>query len=267
MSLKEPRDRILRRKASKQNLPCQVDVRQPTGPCVQPPSNTGTTPRNSKRKDRLGQDASTERKSDEASNSDIAFLTSKEPSLASYIDTIDRFHEMFGLESVHGSGQNFVEHQSKYIDLNGCRHVDVKGLHDFSVHDTRRHQPIARDWATSRKRFTAAIACINTALVGIVIGIYAGEVPAIQHVIVDLSHHTILGNFPPYLGLAIPTFILWPLPMMHGSKPYTVMALVVALCLQIPKGITVSDFAHPTCLLIGGCSSCQGRLLGLPWVL
>jgi hypothetical protein len=35
-----------------------------------------------------------------------------------------------------------------------------------------RHQPIARKWSQSRKRFTAAVACVNTFLVGFQIGIY-----------------------------------------------------------------------------------------------
>ena len=152
---------------------------------------------------------------------------------------------MFGIESSQGSNQNFVSQHSKHIDLNGCRHVDIKGPHDFNVHDTWSHQPVARDWTISRKRFAATIVCVNTALIGIVIGIYAGEVPAIQYVIVDLNHYTILGNVVLYLGLAIPNLFLWPLPLMHGRKPYTVMGLAAALCLQIPQGMAVSAFRSP----------------------
>jgi hypothetical protein len=35
-----------------------------------------------------------------------------------------------------------------------------------------RHQPIARKWATGRKRFTAVIACLNTFIIGFQVGIY-----------------------------------------------------------------------------------------------
>lgn len=240
-SLKEPMDHVLRRKASKRNLPCQEDGRL----CIQPSSNSGSTLRSSQQKDKVGQDDAAEHECTKASKSDRGISTFNEPSPASEKDTTDGFNEVFGLEPSHGSSRYSVGHRLKHIDLNGCRHVDVKGPHDFSVHDTCRHQPIARDWAISRKRFAATIACINTALIGIIIGIYAGEVPAIQYVIVDLSHDAILGNVFLYLGLAIPTLILWPLPLMHGRKPYTVMALVVALCLQIPQGMAVSDSRSP----------------------
>jgi hypothetical protein len=39
-----------------------------------------------------------------------------------------------------------------------------------------RHQPIARKWKKSRKRFTAAVACINTFVVGFQIGIYVSYI-------------------------------------------------------------------------------------------
>jgi hypothetical protein len=68
----------------------------------------------------------------------------------------------------------------------------------------------------SRKRVAASVACINTAMAGKIIVIYAGEVPAIQYVIVDLGHKTTLGNVVLYLGLSITTLFLWPLPMMYG---------------------------------------------------
>ncbi|KAL9062883.1 MAG: hypothetical protein Q9157_008562, partial [Trypethelium eluteriae] len=35
-----------------------------------------------------------------------------------------------------------------------------------------RRQPVARDWHTTRKRLTATVACMNTALLGLIIGIY-----------------------------------------------------------------------------------------------
>ena len=51
---------------------------------------------------------------------------------------------------------------------------------------------------------------------GIITGIYAGLVPAIQYAIVDENHYAILGNFVFFLGMAIPTAILYPLPLLHG---------------------------------------------------
>jgi hypothetical protein len=44
--------------------------------------------------------------------------------------------------------------------------------HTFSLRRHHRRQPIARNWSTGKKRLTAVIACINTALLGIIVGIY-----------------------------------------------------------------------------------------------
>lgn len=45
--------------------------------------------------------------------------------------------------------------------------------HTFSLRRHHRRQPIARNWSTGKKRLTATIACLNTALLGIVVGVYA----------------------------------------------------------------------------------------------
>jgi hypothetical protein len=82
--------------------------------------------------------------------------------------------------------------------------------HTFNLRRHHRRQPIARNWTTSKKRLTATIACINTALLGIIVGIYvceliaqeqtqadiaqAGEVPRIQYYLADENHHVIIGN-------------------------------------------------------------------------
>jgi hypothetical protein len=49
--------------------------------------------------------------------------------------------------------------------------------HTFSLRRHHRRQPIARNWTTGKKRLTATIACINTALLGIIVGIYVSEPP------------------------------------------------------------------------------------------
>lgn len=82
--------------------------------------------------------------------------------------------------------------------------------HTFSLRRHHRRQPIARNWSTGKKRLTAMVACLNTALLGIIVGIYvgclfsiifllsnsvqAGEVPRIQYVLADEQHHVIVGN-------------------------------------------------------------------------
>lgn len=55
-------------------------------------------------------------------------------------------------------------------------HVREQALqHTFSVRQHHRRQPIARNWGTGKKRLTAIIACINTALLGIIIGVYVSS--------------------------------------------------------------------------------------------
>ena len=89
------------------------------------------------------------------------------------------------------------------------------------------------------------MARINTACLGIIISVYAGEVRAILYVIVDFHHYTMLGDVFLCFGPGIPTFFLWPLPLLHGRKPYTVGTLCIALCLQIPQGVAVDAFRSP----------------------
>jgi hypothetical protein len=94
------------------------------------------------------------------------------------------------------------------LDLRGCRYVDIEEvIEEVDLHESCNHKPVARNWPNSRKRWAATVACINTACLGIIIGIYAGEVPAIQHLIVDFHHYMILGDVFCTWGLSIPTLI------------------------------------------------------------
>jgi MFS family permease len=81
--------------------------------------------------------------------------------------------------------------------------------------------------------------------VGILVGIYAGEVPAIQYYIVDFHHYTVLGNVFFFIALAVPTFFFWPLPLLHGRKPYILGAMAIAMPLLFPQAIAVGQFRSP----------------------
>ena len=155
---------------------------------------------------------------------------------------------------------------TRWLDLRNRRHVDIDATEDVEAHYSHNHQPIARDWCTSRKRWTATVTCINTALLGLVIGIYAGEVPALQYVLADFHHYMITGNVWFYLGLALPTLFLWPLPLLHGRKPYTILALSVALPLQIPQGLVAGNYRSPDVVtyrvLLLLCRALTGFALG-----
>lgn len=59
-------------------------------------------------------------------------------------------------------------------DLKGKRHITLGDNQKWSIHHHRR-QPIARNWSTRRKRFTAAVTCLNTAVIGMLVGIYVSS--------------------------------------------------------------------------------------------
>lgn len=127
------------------------------------------------------------------------------------------------------------------ISLRKRSHVSLRDGQRFNLARSHRRQPIARDWSPIRKRFVASVACISTALIGVLLGIYAGLVPSIQYYIVDQSHITVHGNTGCFLGLAVPTFFLWPLPLLHGRKPYILTSLVLAMPLLFPQALAVNS--------------------------
>ena len=111
-----------------------------------------------------------------------------------------------------------------------------------------KDEPIARRWSLMRKRISAAVACFNTGMVGYAIGDYAGMVPRIQFQLADQRHDVLLGNVYLFLGMAITTFLCWPLPLLHGRKPYILGSLALAVPLQFPQAILVSQFRPPVVL-------------------
>ncbi|KAL9585060.1 MAG: hypothetical protein Q9212_001750 [Teloschistes hypoglaucus] len=133
----------------------------------------------------------------------------------------------------------------KSLDLKHRHHFSIREPKLFGLSRSHRRSPIARDWSTSKKRWVALVACINTALMGLIVGIYAGEVPAIQYNIVDEHHYTILGNVVLFIGLSITTAIFWPLPLLYGRKPFTLAALAILMPLQFPQAVTVSGYRTP----------------------
>ena len=129
--------------------------------------------------------------------------------------------------------------------LEGRHHFSIREPRGFSLSRSHRRSPIARDWSSSRKRFTAVVACITTAFMGLIIGIYAGEVPAIQYAIADEHHYAILGNVFFFIGLAITTALFYPLPLLHGRKPYTLAALAILLPLFFPQALAINQDRSP----------------------
>lgn len=144
-----------------------------------------------------------------------------------------------------------VEISEDYKPRRRRPHDDLHGLgikrhhHIHLGHHTPRN-PIARKWETLRKRITATVACINTVLVGFVIGIYAGMVPRIQYQLADQHHYIIQGNIYLFIGLAVSSFISWPLPLLHGRKPYIIGGYAVALPLHFPQAVIATGYRSPT---------------------
>ncbi|RYO80601.1 hypothetical protein DL766_008297 [Monosporascus sp. MC13-8B] len=91
----------------------------------------------------------------------------------------------------------------------------------------------------------AKFSLTSTASIGMLVGIYAGLVPSIQYYIVDFHHHVILGNVALFAGMALPTFFCWPLPLLHGRKPYIICSLTVSLPLLFPQAVAVSTLRSP----------------------
>ncbi|KAI0537230.1 hypothetical protein GGR58DRAFT_358038 [Xylaria digitata] len=141
-------------------------------------------------------------------------------------------------------------HELRNVSLRNKSHVSIDEGQRFSLTKSARRQPtIARDWSPARKRFVAAVACISTALIGMLVGIYAGLVPSIQYYIADFHHYAILGNVGMYLGMALPNFLCWPLPLLHGRKPYIVGGLCIAMPLLFPQAIAIGTRRSPyTCV-------------------
>ncbi|GKT99754.1 major facilitator superfamily transporter [Fusarium langsethiae] len=165
---------------------------------------------------------------------------------------IQKFASSISLPSAIGSGtgQDALPehdiagrrlHYEHGINLRKRSHVSLRDTRGFNLPKSHIRQPIARDWSPVRKRFVASVACLSTALIGVLLGIYTGLVPSIQYYIVDQSHVAIHGNTGCFLALALPSFFLWPLPLLHGRKPYIMSSLIVAMPLLFPQAIAVSN--------------------------
>jgi MFS family permease len=142
----------------------------------------------------------------------------------------------------HISGRRLQDHiydRAHRFNLRGKSHISLTSHQHFSLSRSHHRQPIARDWSPSRKRFAATVSCISTALIGTLIGIYAGEVPSIQYYIADFYHWALLGNVFMFIGLAISNFLFWPLPLLYGRKPYVLAAMTIAMPLLFPQALVV----------------------------
>lgn len=73
-------------------------------------------------------------------------------------------------------------------------------------------------------------------------GNYKGEVDLIEESLRIGPNIGLLGNVLFLLALALVVFIFWPLPLLHGRKPYIMISLLLMIPLQIPQGLTLPPY-------------------------
>ena len=95
------------------------------------------------------------------------------------------------------------------------------------------------DWSLRKKRIAAAIACLIPGFVGFVMGCYFGEAPAIQKSLQVSGNIVALGNVGFLVGVALSGLIFWPLPLLHGRKPYSLVSLALVVPLQLPQALSL----------------------------
>jgi hypothetical protein len=98
------------------------------------------------------------------------------------------------------------------------------------------------EWGLWGKRFVAALACGVVALLEWIVGNYYAEIQQIQKHLQISSHLGCLGNSMFFVGLTIPTFFFWPLPLLHGRKPYYLLAISLLLPLQLPQALALPPY-------------------------
>jgi hypothetical protein len=79
----------------------------------------------------------------------------------------------------------------------------------------------------------------------------------------ELRTHVVLTRHRLYFGLAISTFVVWPLPLLHGRKPYLLAALALAMPLQFPQAMVISAKRSPNNLSFRTGLLCARAVSGL----
>jgi hypothetical protein len=79
----------------------------------------------------------------------------------------------------------------------------------------------------------------------------------------ELQTHIVLTRHRLYFGLAISTFVVWPLPLLHGRKPYLLAALALAMPLQFPQAMVISAKRSPNNLSFRTGLLCARAVSGL----
>ncbi|KAI5821423.1 hypothetical protein BZA77DRAFT_299532 [Pyronema omphalodes] len=79
-----------------------------------------------------------------------------------------------------------------------------------------------------------------------IVGSYNAEVAQIAEHLKVSTHVSSLGNSMFFLGLVVPVMFLWPLPLLHGRKPYLLLSVSLILPLQIPQALSLPPYIAQT---------------------
>lgn len=154
------------------------------------------------------------------------------------------------LNSVRARGAHCTNSQARGLQVEPQANRQVKKL--------RVHQPppggtqlvIVRekggwDWSLWKKRYAAGVSCSVIALIGFSVGCYGGETPVIKADLKITTSLVSLGNILFILGVAIPSLLFWPLSLLHGRKPYTLISIALTIPLQLPQALSLPPHTLP----------------------
>jgi hypothetical protein len=105
------------------------------------------------------------------------WLRSSSPSDRELTSRSDSRHRSSSSSESSPPEESFDEEELPPQQYGETLRVREQAQHTFNLRRHHRRQPIARNWGTGKKRLTAIIACINTALLGIIIGVYVSCIP------------------------------------------------------------------------------------------
>ncbi|KAG0635843.1 hypothetical protein HOY80DRAFT_875444, partial [Tuber brumale] len=126
----------------------------------------------------------------------------------------------------------------------------LKGLRDTGFRDreldVQIQEPAHRnrytggwDWNLRKKRIAATIACLIPGFVGFIVGCYFGEAATMQKSLQVSGNIIALGNVSFLVGVALSGLVFWPLPLLHGTKPYSLVSLALMVPLQLPQALSL----------------------------
>ncbi|KAG0126629.1 hypothetical protein HOY82DRAFT_569544 [Tuber indicum] len=70
---------------------------------------------------------------------------------------------------------------------------------------------------------------------GFIVGCYYGEAATMRKSLQVSGNIVALGNVSFLVGVGLCGLVFWPLPLLHGTKPYSIVSLALMVPLQLPQ--------------------------------